>query len=81
MEQSSTFNFVYLCKHVDQELVKKVSEMQQGVVLSLPDHDPVGVVVVAADGLAVGVFDIKVVAVLSSPKDEGILKIVISPTD
>ena len=30
--------------------------MQQDVVLSLPDYDPVGVVVIAADGLAVGVF-------------------------
>ena len=61
--------------------MKKVSEMQQDVVLSLSDHDPVGIVVVAADGLAIGVFDIKVVAVLSSPKDEGMLKTVISPTD
>ena len=55
--------------------------MQQDIVLSLPDHDSVGVVVVAADGLAIGVFDIKVVAVLSSPKDEGIMKTAISPTD
>ena len=60
--------------------MKKVSEMQQDI-LSLPDHDPVGVVVIAADGLAIGVFDIKVVAVLSSPKDEEILETVISPTD
>ena len=55
--------------------------MQQDIVLSLPDHDLLSVVVVAADGLAVCVFDIKVVAVLSSPKDEGILKTDISPTD
>ena len=33
------FNFVYLLKFVDQELVNKVSEMQQDVVLSIPDHD------------------------------------------
>ena len=75
------FNFVYLCKHVDQELVKKVSEMQQDVVLSLPDNDLLSVEVVAADGLAVGVFHIEVVAILSSQKDDGILKTVISPTD
>ena len=36
------FNFVYLCKHVDQELVK-VSEMQQDIVLSLPDNDLLGI--------------------------------------
>ena len=75
------FNFFYLCKHVDQELVKKVSEMQQDVALSLPNHDLLGIVVVAADGLAVGIFDIIVLAILSSPKDEGILKTVISPMD
>ena len=60
--------------------MKKVSEMQQDV-LSLPDLDLLGIVVVAADGLAVGIFDIIVLAILSSPNEEGILKTVISPMD
>ena len=61
--------------------MKKVSEMQQDVVLSLPDNDLLSIVVVAADGLGVCVFDIKVLTILSSPKVEGILKTVINPTD